>query len=152
MDMKRLAAAALALLLMGQAPPPAGIADLAWMTGRWESVSASGRWTEENWSAPRGGVMLGHSRSGAGERVRAFEFLRLQVGEDGIPAYFAQPGGGSATAFRLTAHDRTSATFDNPQHDFPQRIRYVRTGDVMVATISRMDGSNAMSWTFRRRN
>ena len=150
--MKRLLGAGLALLLMGQAAPPAGVTDLAWMSGRWESVSANGRWTEENWSAPRGGVMLGHSRSGAGDRLREFEFLRLQVGSDGVPAYLAQPGGRPGTAFRLTARDGTSATFDNPQHDFPQRIRYVRTGNIMVATISRLDGSNAMSWTFRRRN
>lgn len=150
--MKNVLGAGLALLLMGQASPPASVADLGWLSGRWESVSANGRWTEENWSAPRGGVMLGHSRSGAGDRLREFEFLRLQAGEDGVPAYLAQPGGSPPTAFRLTALHRTSATFDNPQHDFPQRIRYIRTGDMMVATISRMDGSNAMSWTFRRRN
>jgi len=150
--MKRLFAAGLALLLMGQAAPPASVADLAWMSGRWASVSANGRWTEESWSAPRGGVMLGYSRSGAGQSLREFEFLRLQAGSDGIPAYLAQPGGRPATAFRLTAREGQSATFDNPQHDFPQRIRYVRTGDRMVATISRLDGSNAVSWTFRRRD
>ena len=150
--MKRLFGAALALLLMGQTAAPARLSDLAWMSGRWESVSANGRWTEESWSAPRGGVMLGHSRSGAGETLREFEFLRLQAGADGVPAYLAQPGGSPATAFRLTAREGTSATFDNPQHDFPQRIRYVRTGNRMVATISRLDGSGAMSWTFRRRN
>ena len=149
--MKRLVVAGLALVLMGQAPAPARIADLAWMSGRWETQGASGRWTEESWSAPRGGVMLGYSRSGAGGTLREFEFLRLQAGSDGIPAYLAQPGGRAATAFRLTASEGTSATFDNPQHDFPQRIRYVRTGNRMVATISRLDGSSAMSWTFRRR-
>jgi hypothetical protein len=149
--MKRLMAAASALLLMGQAAPRASVADLAWMSGRWESVSASGRWTEESWSVPRGGIMLGHSRSGSGDVVREFEFLRLQAGPDGVPAYLAQPGGRPATAFRLAAREGASATFDNPQHDFPQRIRYVRTGDTMVATISRLDGSNAMSFSFRRR-
>lgn len=150
--MKRLMAAGLALLLMGQAPPPTSVADLGWMSGRWESVSANGRWTEESWSAPRGGIMLGHSRSGSGDRVREFEFLRLHPGPDGVLAYHAQPGGRPATAFRLTARDGTSATFENPDHDFPQRIRYVRTGDTMVATISRLNGSNAMSWTYHRRD
>ena len=148
--MKTLFAAGLALLLMGQAPPPARVADLAWMSGRWEAA-AGGRWTEEVWSVPRGGVMLGYSRSGAGETMREFEFLRVAAGPDGVPAYLAQPGGRPAVAFRLTAHGATSATFDNPGHDFPQRIRYVRTGNRMVATISALDGSNAMSWTYRRR-
>jgi hypothetical protein len=148
--MKRLLAAGLALLLMGQAAPPASVADLAWMSGHWESVRG-GRWTEESWSAPRGGVMLGHSRSGSNDALREFEFLRLQAGADGVPVYLAQPGGRPPVAFRLTARSGTGATFENPAHDFPQRIVYRRSGDSMVATISALDGSNAMSWTYRRR-
>lgn len=148
--MKRLIAAGLALLLMGQAAPSANVADLAWMAGRWESVQG-GRWTEESWSAPRGGVMLGHSRSGSGDALREFEFLRLQAGADGVPVYLAQPGGRAPVPFRLTARERTGATFENPAHDFPQRIVYRREGDTMVATISALDGSNAVSWTYRRR-
>lgn len=148
--MKRLFAAGLALLVMGQAPPPARVADLAWMSGHWETGDGNGRWTEETWSDARGGVMLGMSRTLHGDRLREFEFLRIQTGADGAPAYLAQPGGQPPVAFRLTAHDATSATFDNPQHDFPQRIVYRRRGDTMVATISALDGSNAMSWTYRR--
>ena len=148
--MKRGLAAGLALLLMAQAAPPPRVADLGWMSGRWETVSANGEWTEESWAPPRGGLMLGYSRSGAGEALREFEFLRIQAGADGVPAYLAQPGGQPAVPFRMTAHDATSATFDNPAHDFPQRIRYVRSGDIMVATISALDGSHAMSWTYRR--
>lgn len=147
--MNKLLGAILALLLMGQAAPPARVDDLAWMNGRWES-NAAGRWTEESWSAPRGGVMLGFSRSGREEVLREFELLRIQAGEDGVPVYFAQPGGRPAVPFRLTSRDGTSATFENPQHDFPQRIRYVRTGDAMTATISALDGSNAMTWRFLR--
>ncbi len=148
--MKRLMGAAVALLLMGQAAPPARVVDLGWMSGRWESDSA-GRWTEEIWSAPRANAMLGLSRSGREEVMREFEYLRIQPGDDGVPVYLASPGGRAPTPFRLVASDGTSATFENPQHDFPQRIRYVRTGDSMVATISAIDGSNAMSWTFQRR-
>jgi hypothetical protein len=129
---------------------PAAVSDLGWMAGHWTS-EADGRWTEESWTAPRGGLMLGHSRSGRGDAAREFEFLRIQAGEDGAPAYFAQPGGRAPVAFRLVAHDGTSATFENPAHDFPQRIHYVREGDAMTATISALDGSNAMSWRFRRR-
>jgi hypothetical protein len=72
------------------------------------------------------------------------------VGADGALAYLAQPGGRAPVAFRLAAREGTSATFENPTHDFPQRIRYVRAGETLTATISAMDGSNAMSWTFRR--
>ena len=147
--MRRLLIAALALPLMAQAAPVPTVSDLGWMSGRWEA-GEGGRWTEENWTAPRGGTMFGVSRSGRGEQVREFEFIRLQAGADGVVAYNASPGGRPAVAFRLVARNGTSATFENPQHDYPQRIVYRRDGDTMVATISATDGSNAMSWTFRR--
>ena len=149
--MKRLLGGALALLLMGQAPPPARVSDLGWMAGSWSVQDAGGRWTEERWTPPRGGMMLGVARVGRWDRVDEFEFLRLQAGEDGVPVYYAQPGGRPPVAFRLISRDATSATFENPTHDFPQRIRYVRDGDLMTATISRLDGSNAMSWRYSRR-
>ena len=149
--MKRMLGAAAALLLMGQAPPAARVDDLGWMSGHWQSDNA-GRWTEELWSAPRAGAMLGLSRSGREDVMREFEFLRIQAGEVGVPFYNAAPGGRSPPVpFRRVARDGTSATFENAQHDYPQRIRYVRTGDSMVATISAIDGSNPMEWRFRRR-
>jgi hypothetical protein len=153
--MKRPLAAALGLLLMGQAGPPptrVAVADLAWMSGRWVTEGMNDNLTEETWSEPRGGVMLGYGRSGTADRLREFEFLRIQAGADGVPAYLAQPGGQPPVPFRLTAHDASSATFENPQHDFPQRIRYERLGDTMMATISALDGSHAMRWLYRRQN
>lgn len=150
--MRKMLGTGLALLLMGQAAPPARVDDLAWLSGRWETAGEGGRWTEEMWSAPRGGLMLGASRSGEGGAVREFEFLRLQAGEDGILTYLAQPGGRApAVPFRLARSDAASATFENPTHDFPQRIRYQRDGETLTATISAIDGSNAMSWSYRRR-
>lgn len=122
---------------------------LGWMSGRWESASGEG-WTEEVWSAPRAGRMIGFSRSGRGETPREFEFIRLEPGADGVPVYLASPGGRPPVAFRLIEADATSATFANPAHDFPQRIHYRRDGDTMTATISAADSSNAVSWTYRR--
>lgn len=149
--MKRLFAATLALVLMGQAAPPARLSDLGWMSGQWQTEAQNEDFTQEVWSEPRGGIMLGYSRSGRGERTREFEFLRIQAGADGVLTYYAQPGGRPPVGFRLVAHDSTSATFENPQHDFPQRIRYERVGDVTIyATISKLDGSNGMRWQYRR--
>ena len=147
--MERLFAAGMALLLMAQAAPPMRVVDLGWMSGHW-ATTVNNITTEEAWSAPRGGVMLGYSRATSGELTREFEFLRIIADEDGVLSYIAQPGGGAPVGFRMTAHGATSVTFDNPQHDFPQRIVYRRSGDTMVATISALDGSHAMSWTYRR--
>jgi Domain of unknown function (DUF6265) len=140
----------IAAALEAAAPPPAGASDLAWMSGRWEARSGE-RWTEEYWSQARGGAMLGYSRSGQRETMREFEYLRLQAGEDGVLVYLAMPGGRPAVGFRLVRSDGSSATFENPSHDFPQRIVYRRDGDRLTATISALDGTNATSWTFERR-
>lgn len=152
--MKRVATLLAAVLLIAATPAPT-VDDLAWMAGSWVEEggagAAGGRWTEEYWTIPRGGVMLGASRSGRGAALGEFEFLRLRTGEDGVVAYVAQPGGGTPVAFPLADHDAMSATFENAAHDYPQRIRYRRDGDVMTATISAIDGSKARSWVYRRR-
>lgn len=147
--MKKLLGAVLALTLTGQAAPRQDVAELTWMSGRW-LAEQDGRWTEEHWSAPRAGTMMGYSWTGQGTSISAYEYLRLQSGEDDGIVYIAQPNGGAGVGFHLSRAEGMSASFENPTHDYPQLIRYVRTGDVMVATISKMDGSNAMSWTYRR--
>ncbi|MBL8754175.1 MAG: hypothetical protein JNK15_12815, partial [Planctomycetes bacterium] len=53
----------------------------------------------------------------------AFEFLRL-VERDGGLVYIAQPNGRTPTEFVLTEIGATRAVFENPRHDFPQRIVY----------------------------
>lgn len=147
--MKSYLAMGLSALLVA-ASPAAKVDNLAWLAGQW-SREADGRWTEESWTGPRGGVMLGHSRSGQGDTLREFEFLRVQAGADGVPVYLAQPGGAAPVAFRLVQHGAASATFENAAHDYPQRIEYVRKGGTLTATISLIDGTKPMRWVYRRR-
>lgn len=145
----QMVAAALSFLLVA-ASPAATVDDLGWLAGDWVS-EADGRWTEESWAPPRGGLMLGHSRSGRGDSLREFEFIRIAAGADGTPAYIAMPQGGAPVTFRLVRHEAASATFENAAHDYPQRIAYARAGDTLTATISAIDGSKPRRWTYRRR-
>lgn len=145
----RAIAAALATMLVA-ASPAARVDDLGWLAGDWAS-EADGRWTEESWTSPRGGAMLGHSRSGRGEELREYEFLRIAAEGGGALAYIAMPQGGAPVAFRLVRQEGSSAIFENPAHDYPQRIAYARDGDTLTATISAIDGSKARRWTYRRR-
>jgi hypothetical protein len=48
-------------LAPGQKPPPATIADMAWLAGHWTGPAFGGL-SEEIWSAPRDGVMMGMFR------------------------------------------------------------------------------------------
>ncbi len=149
MDMKTGAAVIAALLLGAPAEAPRGIEALAWMSGKWVMESGS-RWTEEQWSAPRGGTMLGFSRTGSADAVREFEFLRLAEDEHGFITYWASPSGRPAIGFRLVKAGSSNATFENPMHDFPVRISYRREGPRMTATIAGAGGSNPQSWEYRR--
>ena len=60
----------------GAPPPPATLADAAWLVGAWEGEGLGG-WNEEVWSAPAGGAMMGvfrHVKDGA---VVFYEFMTL---------------------------------------------------------------------------
>lgn len=148
--MKRMFAIGLAALLAAAAEPPKDVRALGWMSGVWVNEE-KGRWTEERWSPPRGGIMLGASRSGSGDKVREFEFMRLAPGPDGTVIYFASPGGREAVSFRLVSASPNEAVFENPEHDYPTRISYRREGRWLAATISGPDGRDAVSWRLRRR-
>ena len=142
----------LAALLVAAPTAEVGHADeLAWMAGSWVSEGDS-QWTEERWSRPRGGVMLGTGLSGQGGRAESFEFMRIAADEEGRLTFWAAPEGGSPTAFRYETGGEREAAFVNPGHDYPQRISYRREGPELVATISRADGSRSQTWRFVRRS
>ena len=107
----------------------------AWMAGSWCAAVGAER-IEETWLAPAGGLMLGMSRTVAPNQKRPqFEFLRIEM-RDGLPVYWAQPQGGAAVPFKLTQADAGTARFENPAHDFPQRIEYRRNGQTLRAEIA----------------
>lgn len=137
------AALALALLLPAVGRASADLSQLAWLAGQWTRQDGA-RWSEEHWLPPRDGLMLGLNRGGDGSGKTSYEFLRIALDADGTPVYWASPGGATAVPFRLESVEGSQASFVNPEHDYPQRIRYVRDGDRLKATISLLDGSQAM--------
>jgi hypothetical protein len=134
--------------------PAAGMEQLGWLSGHWRTRAEAGAdgsaWTEEIWSSREGGTMLGLSRTHKGGRIRAWEFMRIARNEDGSAGFYASPNGGPPVSFRLVRASRSEAVFENPAHDFPQRISYRREGAELVATVSLIDGSKAAKWRFRR--
>lgn len=105
----------------------------SFMAGSWSVVSPDGVITEEQWMEPKGGVMLGMSRTVAKSgKVAAFEFMRIATHE-GKLAYLAMPGGRGPTAFPLASMTDSRVVFENPAHDFPQRVIYWRDGGRLCA-------------------
>ena len=94
--------------------------------------------------------MLAVSRTLKGDRMVAFEFLRI-VERDGTLIYIAQPNGRPPTEFTLTAITPDSVTFENPMHDFPKMIRYTKRADgALEARVSDGD-QKAETFVFTKR-
>lgn len=113
---------------------PADPSAVGWLAGCWRAASGSSA-TEEHWMAPSGGLMVGMSRTVREDRARAWEFLLLRA-EGGRLAYWAHPSGQDPTSFPAIAVSGDEAVFANPDHDFPQKIRYRRESvDRIVASV-----------------
>jgi hypothetical protein len=150
----KLFAAGIALTAFAAAPepPPDPIASLAWLEGTWTGQSGSMS-TEEYWTAPRGGTLLGLHRDVKGDRTISYEFFRIQV-SDGVVTYWASPRNAPPTPFRLKEMGPgRRAVFENPEHDFPQRILYWMTDDdTLHAGIEGPPNAKekAMEWAWKR--
>ncbi|UCD76240.1 MAG: hypothetical protein JSV91_04815 [Phycisphaerales bacterium] len=140
-------------------PCDESLMDLAFLTGVWVTDSNDGLRTEEIWSTPDAGTMLGVSRTisiGEDDSKREtvfFEFLRIEhTAEDDI-IYHASPEGRPPTSFRLIERSHTRFVFENPEHDFPQRIIYEQQDDASLLT--RIEGvedgeEQSSEWRLRR--
>jgi hypothetical protein len=118
-----------------------------WLTGEWRQDRGD-RWDEEVWTLPRGGMMIGVGRAGRGDSLRSWEVMRIVRAADGTLTFHGAPEGGPATVFPLVGQGVREISFANPDHDYPQRIRYWREGRLLMAETSKMDGSGAQSWTY----
>jgi hypothetical protein len=122
---------AFAITVNGQ--PTASTADLAFMTGCWK-FERSGRLVEEHWLAPAGGSLMGVSRTVAGGKTVEYEFLQIRDLPEGL-TYIATPANQPEARFKMASKTSDEIVFENPTHDFPQRIRYRREGEALHARI-----------------
>lgn len=125
--------------------------DLAWMSGSWVG-EVKGIRMEEHWTAPNGNTMVGIHRDVGKGRTLLFEFLRIVQQQDGQIVYLSMPGGRSpATPFPLKEVSGTRVVFENPTHDFPQRIIYWKDGADLRAriegTMNGKAGSEEWRWS-----
>jgi hypothetical protein len=124
---------------------------LGWLSGSWTGVVDGAR-VEEHWSVPAGGSMLGMNRTVVGGRTVFFEYLRIEAHDESI-VYLASPRGRyPPTPFTMAGMGERQVSFENPEHDFPQRIVYAREGESLHARIEgTQDGETRTSeWTMLR--
>jgi hypothetical protein len=123
---------------LSQASP---VGELLWLAGCWER-NVDAVVIEEQWLRPRGGTLLGVSRTIRDELLVGFEFMRIHSRGDTL-VFSAQPSGEESTDFKTLTVGNREVAFENLDHDFPQRIRYRAVGrDSLYASIEGMrDGA-----------
>lgn len=128
----------LALVAAGLGQKPAqkpaqqrvSLEDLSWLSGCWEGRQGEAI-IEEIWSKPAGGSMLGVGRTVKDNRTVSYEFMQFRE-EDGSLVFLPQPQGGTRVSFPLKDSFAGRLTFENLNHDFPQRINYEQKGKALL--------------------
>jgi uncharacterized protein DUF6265 len=107
---------------------------LDWLTGCWQSQDGV---TREVWSRSEDGYYFGYSVVMKDGHVLFFEQMRIDPAA--MPIFNAYPSGDGPSAFPAVTIGKDSISFANPEHDFPQKIRYWRDGTALKAVISLID-------------
>ncbi len=161
MSLKLIPAAALAVALSACAsnPPPRDLGRLAFMVGCWTSplpVKAGENLNLEVWSPSESGLMFGYATTVKDGALVTWEQSRIDL-KNARATYSASPEGQRAVVFveapqpppvEGTPAAPPSITFENGDHDYPQRIRYHRTETGLAASISKLDGTRPFNYSW----
>lgn len=142
----------LLLLTLVLAPAPAvaqelvTVDGLGFLSGCWNGTTASGTTIEEHYTSPSRNLILGTTRYLRDGAARSFEFSLITAGQ-GASTLVPHPGGRASVPFREASRNASAISWENPSHDFPQRIGYRRVApDTLVARIELMDGTRATEY------
>jgi hypothetical protein len=137
MTIRRHRFACVLLLLLAPAAfaqdEPDAALDLDWLPGHW-CGEQGGNAIEELWLA-RGGQLLNLGITTHGDALVSFEYTRIEARAGGV-VFVAQPGGVPPVEFALVDAGEQRLVFENPDHDFPQRVSYWRDGAGLHAEIA----------------
>ena len=98
-------------------------------------MSTPAQSVEEIWTTPKGGSMMGVSRTIRDGKLAEYELIVLREQGEQL-AYVAHPSGQTPATFLSTRVTSSELVFENPAHDFPQQIGYRLKGDALLAWIS----------------
>lgn len=126
------------------------IENLSWISGCWQSENKEKNSSvTEFWTPVAGQSMFGVSRTLRSGKTADYEYLRIVQDEKGI-FYIAKPKASpEETAFKLTKLTGTEAIFENPTHDFPQKIIYRVEGTVLFARVEGNNKGKPMGFDFK---
>ncbi len=116
------------------------IRDFDGMAGCWErNDKAKNLLVTEQWMKPAGTSILGMGRTVKNGKTVDFEFMRIEQTDDGI-FFIAKPAANKEeTTFKLKSSTLNEIVFENPEHDFPQRVIYKLQDKKLIG---RIEGNN----------
>ena len=117
--------------------------EFGWLAGCW--VTPDNR-AQEVWVIDDKQSLVGFAVSIKDSKLGSYELLSIKQDEDGSWVYTAHPSGQKPASFRAEEMAESSVVFANPDHDFPQEIRYLRDGERLTATISMLGGVDSVSF------
>jgi Domain of unknown function (DUF6265) len=115
------------------------VADFSWLSGCWASDPGE-EGSGELWTRAAGGTLFGVSRTVKNGKTVGHEFMQIREVEPGQLAFIARPSGQAEATFKLVRSTGNELVFENPAHDFPQRVIYrLDSADRLVG---RVEGKN----------
>jgi hypothetical protein len=110
---------------------------LSWLAGCWAAEKGEPG-SVEHWLPLAGGTMLGIGRTVKNGPTGEHQFLQIRLNAEGKVVYVALPSRQKEATFVATSIGDRAVTFENPEHDFPQRILYKAVGETGLA--ARIEG------------
>ena len=118
----------------------AGLQTLDWLEGRWESPADGGKiseiWKKANDSTFQGACYFTKNNGKDTVHLETIELIERAGTTSYNPTVEGQNNGLPVT-FRMTSNTGKMVVFENPSHDYPQKISYILVNnDSLVAEIS----------------
>lgn len=118
-----------------------------WLVGAWENKSPEGHFSEL-WNKADDGTLIGKSYFIVNKDTLFSESIELAQKDDAVfySATVKGQNNNQPVAFKLTSNKPGELVFENPKHDYPQKIVYKKVNDdSLVAIISgNQQGKNSL--------
>lgn len=99
---------------------------LEWILGEWQHIQGEMVFTEQWQMSPDSSLYIGTGKAQKNDKIVSQEDMRIEMlnGELHYIVTVHNHNENSAIPFRLTSSTNNSVIFENPDHDFPQKIEY----------------------------
>jgi Domain of unknown function (DUF6265) len=111
------------------------LGQLEWLIGQWEGIHGSGIYHEE-WEKINNNEFKGKAYLVKKGEIPNPEKLKLHCDDEGIYYTADVSHNPNPVLFEMTSFDKNQFVFENPLHDFPQKITYEKMdNDTLLAIV-----------------